>query len=69
MSEVRVEFDDNMSEAATLLLAAALDLELDPSVVRTEEGAFVVPEEVANEAGLGEKKPAKKAAKKTAKKS
>ena len=68
MGEVRVEFGDDLSEQATLLLAAAEDLDLDQSVVRTEEGAFVVPEEVADKAGVGEKPAKKAAAKKTAKK-
>jgi hypothetical protein len=65
MSEVEVPFE-NAGDQATLLLAAADDLGLDPAVVRTGTGVFYVPEDVADKAGFGEKKPA---AKKTAKKS
>lgn len=66
--EVEIKFD-NASEQATLLLAAAEDLEMDPSVVRTGTGVFYVPQDVADKAGLkpDEDTPAKKtAAKKTA---
>jgi hypothetical protein len=60
--EVAVPFGDNPSDQATLLLAAAEDLGLDPGVVRTTEGGFAVPEEV-NDKAFGKKKtPAKKAA-------
>lgn len=54
MSEhVEVPFGDKSGETATLLLAAAEDLGLDPGVVRTtSEYSFVVPEEVAAKAGL-----------------
>lgn len=67
---VEIPFGGKNAETATLLLAAAEDLGLDPQVeVRTTDSAFVVSEEVADKAGLGEEKPAKKAsAKKTAKK-
>jgi hypothetical protein len=37
---------------ATLLLAAAEELEMEPSVVRTTMHGFEVPEEVASKAGL-----------------
>lgn len=50
MGDVRVAFSANNQETATLLLAAAEDLDLDASVVRTEEGNFVVPEEVSDKA-------------------
>lgn len=50
MGDVRVAFSANNQETATLLLAAAEDLDLDQAVVRTEEGAFVVPEEVSDKA-------------------
>lgn len=50
MGDVRVPFSANNQETATLLLGAAEDLELDSSVVRTEEGSFVVPEEVSDKA-------------------
>ncbi len=55
MSEsVEVPFGDDPSETATLLLAAAVELDLDPAVeVRTtSEGMFVVSEEVAKKAKL-----------------
>lgn len=48
--EVEVAFSANNQETAVLLLAAAEDLELDPSVVRTAEGKFVVPQEVSDKA-------------------
>jgi hypothetical protein len=50
MGDVRVAFSANNAETATLLLAAAEDLELGSAVVRTEESNFVVPEEVADKA-------------------
>lgn len=75
MSEnVKVPFGGKASDNATLLLSAAEELDLDQSVVRTTSGAFVVPKEVADKAGVdydsGEdaEQPKKKAAKKTAKK-
>lgn len=79
VSNVEVPFDKNTSDNAVLLLAAAQELGLGPEVVRTSEGAFVVPEEVRDKAFAPpessvtepppEKKPAKKApAKKAAKK-
>ena len=50
---VVVAFGDNPSETATLLLAAAEDLGLDPAVVRTTStGEFVVPSEVASKAKI-----------------
>ena len=48
--EVEVAFSANNQETAVLLLAAAEDLGLDPSVVRTSEGAFIVPQEVSDKA-------------------
>ena len=63
MSEqVTVPYGDSASDTAVLLLAAAESLDLDPNVVRTTEGAFVVPKEVHDKAFP----PAKKAAKKPA---
>lgn len=50
MSEVIVPFGDSASDTATLLLAAAEELDLHPAVVRTQEGAFLVPEEVRDRA-------------------
>jgi len=58
--EVDVPFDDNPSDQAVLLLAAAEDLGLDPDVVRTSEGGFVAPKEVHDKAF-----PPKKSKKKT----
>ena len=66
MSDVQIE--GRSAEKATLLLAAVEELGLDASVVRTTSGGYVVPEDVADAAGLGEDKPAlakKTAAKKT----
>lgn len=51
--QVRVPYGDKAGETATLLLAAAEDLDLDPAAaVRTSDGAFVVDEEVAKKAGV-----------------
>lgn len=59
--EVEVPFGENPAETATLLLAAAEDLELDPGVVRTtSDGVFLVPEEVAAKASPTKKTAAKK---------
>lgn len=59
-----IPFGDNSADTATLLLAAAEKLNLDPGVVvTTSDGTFVVPNAVAQEAGYGAKKAA---AKKTA---
>lgn len=79
---VEVPFGDDAGETATLLLAAAEDLDLPAdSVLTTSDSTFSVPEDVAKKAGVDyesddesddedkPKKPAKKAAaKKTAKK-
>lgn len=55
---------------AILLLAAAEEMGLDPSVVATtSDGTFSVPQAVADKAGVGKDKPKRAAAKKaTAKK-
>lgn len=51
MSErVEIPFDKRPGDQATLLLAAAEDLGLDPSVVATYEGGFLVPQEVNDKA-------------------
>jgi hypothetical protein len=54
MSESKiVEVEGLTSENATLLLAAAEELDLDQSVVATTSfGHFLVPEEVAKKAGV-----------------
>lgn len=53
MSEVRVPFDnENLSDQATLLLAAAEEAEASFGVVRTVAGAFMVPEDIAKSAGV-----------------
>lgn len=54
MSDVKVPYGKKAGDTATLLLAAAEELEMDASVVRTNsiESAFVVPEEVAKKAGV-----------------
>ncbi|HEY5986947.1 MAG TPA: hypothetical protein VIV12_11310 [Streptosporangiaceae bacterium] len=51
---------------AVLLLAAAQELDLDPSVVQTTDSDFVVPDEVAAKAGFDENGNLKKAAAKKA---
>lgn len=49
--EATVPFGDDPGKTATLLLAAAEELELDPGVVRTtSDQTFVVPAEVAKKA-------------------
>lgn len=62
---VEVEFGDDPGEQAVLLLAAAEELGLEQSVVRTGSRVFVVPEEVRDKAFSTEpeekKAPAKKA--------
>jgi hypothetical protein len=64
MTEIEVPYGDKPSDTATLLLAAAEELNLPAHVVRTtSDQVFMVPEEVAEKAGFGEKKkPAKKTA-------
>lgn len=53
MSEqVAVPYGDSASDTAVLLLAAAETLDLDPSVVVSQEGHFLAPKEVADEAGV-----------------
>jgi hypothetical protein len=47
---VEIQFDENVSDTAVLLLAAAEELGLGPEAVKTAEGAFVVPKEVAEKA-------------------
>ena len=56
-TEVRIPFGDNPSETATLLLAAAEEVREDQSVVRTAEGAFVAPRDVADRAGVDYDRP------------
>jgi hypothetical protein len=65
-ANVEVPYGENAQETATLLLAAAEELDLDQSVVRTTEGAFSVPPEVADKAGLGESDESKRTTKKSA---
>ncbi len=50
MTEIQVPFGDNNSDNAVLLLAAAEELGLDPSVVKTNEGAFLVSQEIYDKA-------------------
>lgn len=47
---VEIAYSANNQETAVLLLAAAEELDMDQSVVRTSEGKFVVPKEVADKA-------------------
>lgn len=56
MSElVEVPFDGQAGDKATLLLAAAEELDLPASVVRTGNGKFLVPAEVEKKA-FGDRK-------------
>lgn len=53
MSNVKVKYGDNAAGVASQLLAAARSLDLETSVVQTtSDGVFLVPEEVADAAGL-----------------
>ena len=61
--QVEVPFGENPSETATLLLAAAEELDLDQRVVGTVEGGFLVPSEV-NDKAFPPKAAKKTAAKK-----
>ena len=54
---VTVPYGENAGETATLLLAAAEEVCGDQSVVRTVEGAFVAPKEVADKAGVDYEDP------------
>lgn len=71
-STTKVPFGNDAGETSTLLLAAAEELGLDPSVVTVSGRNFVVPSDVNDKAfgsesdDKADKKPAKKA---TAKKS
>jgi hypothetical protein len=61
VTDVIVPFDDDVSDKAVLLLAAAEELGLGARVVKTNEGAFVVPPEVYDRAFRGpDQVPAKK---------
>lgn len=64
--EVEVPFGDSASDTAVLLLAAAEESKLDPSVVRTGTGVFYVPKSLATKAGVETSDDKKSAAKKTA---
>lgn len=52
MSEVFVGYGDSAGDTATLVLAEADKQGLHPEVVRSVEGGFYVPEEVAKAAGV-----------------
>jgi hypothetical protein len=72
MSNVFVPYGDSAQDTATLLLAEADKGDLDPAVVRSVQGGFMVEQDLADKAGVqyegGEDKPAKKtAAKKSSK--
>lgn len=47
-----IHIGEKSGDNAVLLLAAAENLDLDPSVVRTTSNGFSVPEDVAKEAGF-----------------
>ena len=61
----KVPFEGKASDKAVLLLAAAEELGLDPSVVQTRAGHFLVPAEVEKKA-FASRDDDKPAAKKTA---
>lgn len=71
-----VPFGDNPSDTAVLLLAAAEELGLGASAVKTGTGVFIVPTEVAEKAAAPEEEadeeekpaPKRRATKKAAKK-
>lgn len=64
---VEVPFDGEAEDKAVLLLAAAEELDLDASVVQTTAGAFLVPQEVHDQAfGPRDDDPSKKPATKRA---
>lgn len=65
---VEVPFGNSASDTATLLLAAAEELNLDAGVVTVSGRNFVVPSEVNDKAFGSDKSDDSKAAKKTAKK-
>ena len=48
--EVVIPFDENVKDNAVLLLAAAEDLGLHKTVVRTTEGSFIVSKEIHDKA-------------------
>jgi hypothetical protein len=50
--QVEVDFGDDASETAVLLLAAAEELHGDQSIVGTGTNVFLVPQSVADKAGL-----------------
>jgi hypothetical protein len=50
MAEDDVEVEGQTSDNATILLEAAEKLGLDPGVVRTTDGGFVVPKDVFKKA-------------------
>lgn len=53
MSQVKVQYGDKPAETAQKLLDAAEALDQDASVVETtSDGVFLVPEDVADEAGV-----------------
>lgn len=51
-SDVFVPYGQDAAKTATLLLAAAEDKHQDQSLVRAQEGGFLVPKDVADEAGV-----------------
>ena len=51
-NEVYVAYGDDAAETATLLLAAAEKEHEDQTLVRSVEGGFYVPKDVADEAGV-----------------
>lgn len=53
MSDVKIKYQSgDAGDTATLLLAAAEKKGLDASVVRTGDGTFYAPQDVADEAGV-----------------
>jgi hypothetical protein len=51
-TEVYVAYGDDAAETATLLLASAEKKHEDQTLVRSVEGGFYVPKDVADDAGV-----------------
>lgn len=66
MGDVTVFYGEDAQATAILLLGTAEGLALGQEVVRTIQGAFIVPSEVADAAGLGESTQDEQAAEKPA---
>ncbi|HEY5421315.1 MAG TPA: hypothetical protein VIL10_11300 [Marmoricola sp.] len=54
---VEIPWGPDSSDTATLLLAAAEEMDRDPQEVRTVTGAFLVPKDIADRAEVGYNEP------------